>query len=207
MNGELVQWQKIDPSNGCVFPWFTHPFLAELSTWDLSDMTILEWGAGRSTTWWATKTKMVISIEANKEWCQSVEKEITEKGLLHTKANVVYRPAKDGETDKYNRDWYLFPPLAAKIIGKEGALIRIRYDIVVIDGVMRYECLQWAEKYFKEHGGIIIFDNWQQDGFICPACEELMKPYEQYVFPQPGHTDHHGNCWKTAFFIIPGVAN
>lgn len=206
MNTELVQWQKIDTSNGCVFPWFTHPFLAELSTWDLSDKNVLEYGSGRSTAWWATKAKWVVSIEANKDWADGVRAELSEKGLLYSKVDVHDKVATDSETDFYKQRSYIEPPVATHTPGS-GKFDWLYYDIIVIDGILRYECLQWAEKYFKEHGGIIIFDNWQQDGFICPACEELMKPYEQYVFPQPGHTDHHGNCWKTAFFIIPGVTN
>ena len=52
---ELVEWQVID-ENGLVMPWWTHPFLDVLKTWNLSNKNWLEFGGGKSTTWLRSKS-------------------------------------------------------------------------------------------------------------------------------------------------------
>jgi hypothetical protein len=190
---ELVQWQVIDPSNNCVMPWFTHPFLAELETWDLKDKTVLEWGAGKSTIWWADKCKIVVAVEANEIWHHTVIQWLHDK-KLYEKAKVLRRMADEGETDPELREAYI------KAGTSRG---HIAYDIVVVDGILRYECMQEGIALLSERGGKLIVDNWDQDGFLCPACVELMQSHEGHIYPQLDHEDHHGNCWKTAYFVIP----
>lgn len=181
----LVQWQITDERN-IVMPWFTHPFLAQLKTWDLSDKVILEYGGGFSTYWWSSLAKEVWTIDTNEEWLKDISEQFM--GMDGTNTKLFYRKATDGDPNAI-ADYIAFP---------DGC----KPDIIVVDGIDRFECLRYAIEYLMGKGGIIIYDNWKQDGFICPACEEIVKPFEQYVFPQPDHTDHHGNCWKTAFFII-----
>jgi hypothetical protein len=41
---ELVEWQRIDPINGLVEPWLTHPFMDLVKTWNLKNVTMLETG-------------------------------------------------------------------------------------------------------------------------------------------------------------------
>jgi hypothetical protein len=54
----------------------------------------------------------------------------------------------------------------------------------------------------SHHGGQLIVDNWQQDGFVCPACEELVAPYVGRIYLQPDHVDHAGHPWRTAYWEI-----
>lgn len=49
MNKELVEWQLQEENTGLIYPWWTHPFLEVLKTWDLSKVNWLEFGGGRST--------------------------------------------------------------------------------------------------------------------------------------------------------------
>jgi len=194
MNRELVQWQVIDPSNNCVFPWFTHPFLEVLKTWDIAPATILEYGGGRSTAWWRSKSDFVVSIESNQTFAESIEEECQENKLYNgtVKLSVVnegYQQRKDEYVKAY--------PL---LLGGPA-----RYSVVVVDGILRYECIQEGIQLLGKHGGKLIVDNWQQDGFICPACADLLKPYEGHVYRQEDHTDHHGNPWQTAYWEIPAL--
>lgn len=62
------EWQLIDPENGLVMPWYTHPFLEVLKTWNLKDKVVLEIGGGASTLWWATRAKFVYLIEDNSQY-------------------------------------------------------------------------------------------------------------------------------------------
>jgi hypothetical protein len=185
----LVEWQKIAP-NGFVYPWFTHPFLDELETWELSTRTVLEFGAGRSTAWWRSKAKWVDSIEVDEAWARHAEAECRGAGLDNGSiacANVSER-AED-------RDRFLAMIPAGR-----------RYDIVVVDGSWRDECLRWALQHFAEAPGIVIADNWQQDFvWISPSAETLMQPWPIHRFFQPDHVNHEGRPWNTAYWRIDSV--
>lgn len=205
---ELVQWQLVDPSNNCVFPWFTHPFLEVLKTWDLKDKVVLEYGGGRSTTWWADKAKFVVAVEANKDYYVSVMEELSERGL-QDKSFVCGYIINEGEQDAEEQFNYTHAPWLQywgydKELGENYSKDHY-FDIVVVDGVLRYECIREGIKMLQQRGGKLIVDNWQQDGFICPACADLLKPYDGHVYRQEDHTDHHGNPWQTAYWEIPAL--
>ena len=185
---ELVEWQIIDPDNGLVMPWWTHPFLNQLKTWDLKDKTWLEFGGGRSTAWLRNKCKWVDTIEANEEWANQAFMDCFQNDLEN--GQIYSKTLPDGVQERKQEYFDLIPT------DRE-------YDIISVDGIWRYECLQWALEHFKKRGGIIIADNWQQDFvWISPAAEELMKPYKINRFPQPNHTNHEGRQWNTSYWEI-----
>lgn len=186
---ELVQWQKIAP-NGICYPWWTHPFLDELETWNLSNKNWLEFGSGLSSAWLRSKCKWVDSIEANIEWAIKSSdycyNNLMLNGHIHSK-NIPdgVQEVKDEYFDLINKS--------------------TDYDIISVDGIWRFESLQWALDHFKGRGGILIADNWRQSGvWISPPSEELMAPYEIHSFEQTDHTDNDGvNKWKTVYWNIP----
>lgn len=196
---ELVYKQKVDPSNNLVFPWFTHPFLEVLDRWDLENKTVLEYGGGRSTAWWRKKCRFVLTIEAKDDFAYEIQTECEENGL-NAKGYIVC-DTEWREGDRRVERSYVKAHEHLVDTGSE-----YQYDIVAVDGIFRYECMIEGISLLSERGGMLIIDNWHQDGFLCPACEELVKDYEGYVFPQADHEDHHGNCWKTAYFVIPSKA-
>lgn len=193
---DLVQWQVSDPSNNLVKPWLTHPFLEVLDAWDLKDKVVLEYGGGRSTAWWRKKCNYVVTIESNAKFEVDIWGECIANGLAN--GLLVLREVNEG--DQIRKDEYVKAGTGLDSTYDSRLLF---YDIVVVDGILRYECMQEAISLLSDHGGKLIVDNWDQDGFLCPACVELMAPYEGHIYPQPGHKDHHGNCWKTAYFEIP----
>ncbi len=182
----LVQWQKVDPDTSLVFPWFTHDMLDVISKWDLSDKTVLEYGGGRSTAWWRKKAKWVTTVEANLEWAHSIVKDCHENGLHNGK--IYYVGINEGDSvhaKKYTE--------AGKQLGP--------YDIVIVDGILRYECLQYALTLPRPL--TLIADNWDQDFvWISPPAMELMKPYDINVFEQNDHTDNEGKKWKTVYWEL-----
>lgn len=178
------EWQKIDPDNGLVMPWYTHPALDEIKNWHLKDKTVLEYGAGASTIWWGDKCKSVFSIEANKEWFEKVGEAVkASNGFIA----LEYRDCNEGDQTKI--DFYTQIP------------DWIEPDIVVVDGILRYECILKALTLPRPL--TLIVDNWQQDYvFICPAAEEVMKDYAGQLFIQPDHKNHEGRPWTTAIWHL-----
>jgi hypothetical protein len=184
----------MDESCGCVFPWFTHPFLDVLKTWDISKWNILEYGGGRSTAWWRSKTmRDVFTVESNEGYFNLIHKECQEKKLL----NGVLRLSEVNEGDRIKEREYV-DVFDGLLYGGP-----VFYDAVVVDGIFRYECMKKGIELLSKYGGILIVDNWQQDGFVCPACAELVAPFQGGVYRQEDHTDHHGNPWQTAYWEIP----
>ena len=185
---ELVEWQRIDPVNGLIEPWLTHPFMDMIKTWDLSNKTILETGGGRSTAWWRSKAKWVDTIESSEEWETQIINDLNTAGLNN--GRLFCKELPDGVQDKKQKFFDMIPT-------------DMQYDIVIVDGIWRFEMLQWALDHFKEKGGIIIADNWQQDYvWISPAAEDLMNPYKIHRFEQPNHINHEGKPWNTSYWII-----
>lgn len=186
---DLVEWQKRDHETKLIFPWWTHPFLDVLKTWDLKDKVWLEFGGGRSTAWLRSKCKWVDTIEANEEWAEQANIDCSINFLLN--GRVFSKTLPDGMQDRKQEFFDLIPNDK-------------QYDIISVDGIWRYECLQWALDHFKGRGGIIIADNWQQDYvWISPVAEELMRPYEIHRYFQPDHTNHEGRQWNTVYWEIP----
>lgn len=183
MSFDLVQWQKLD-GNGICYPWFTHPFLDQLDKWDLRGKFVWEWGSGKSTKWWVSRGCVVYSVETDLGWMEHTMSLMTSKEAPFV--HLIHRPVNEGDQSKV--EYYT------------EILDECKPDIVVIDGVLRHECL--IKALALQRPLIIIHDNWMQDGFVCPASEELMAPYEIHNFIQEDHTDNHGRKWATAYWEL-----
>ena len=168
--------RKTDETNGLIFPYYTFPFLDVLSTWDIKNWKVFEYGGGDSTTWWRNKTNECISVDTSANWSQ--------------KCDLILKTTKD-EFIEY--------PLG--VVEQTGEL----FDCVIIDGepvIWRDECTETALKCLKK-GGILIIDNWLQSSIPelgsnqWIKSRELLKDYEGTVYHHWDHVD-----WKTAYWNI-----
>lgn len=183
----LVQWQLWDYQVGACFPWFVHSCLEEIREWQMWSKRVLEYGGGRSTRWWRKKTDWVTTIDTNAGWAAQIISDC-EQGRVTGNGQVIcldgFAEADESKMQEYVNAGDCFAP----------------YDIVVIDGIHRHQCLVKALTLPRPL--TIIHDNWKQDGFICPESEELMKDFEGTVYVQEDHTDNHGNKWSTAIWHL-----
>lgn len=169
------EWQHKDESlGGILLPWYTKSFLDELVTWDLSDKTVFEYGAGASTLWWAKKCKNVYAVESSETYLEAVRANVDEMGIYYAGTKETY----------------------LKFITKPA----LQFDIVVIDGepiAWRDDCVKPALECLKP-GGKLIIDNWEQPSVGWVPSEEtkaLLAPYPCEIYKQEGHPD-----WATAVF-------
>ncbi len=75
-----------------------------------------------------------------------------------------------------------------------------QFDCVIVDGIYRQECVEWAIPYLKQKA-IIIIDNYRQDSMEeneWDRVDELLEGWTKLIFKQYNHTD-----WQTAVFIKP----
>jgi SAM-dependent methyltransferase len=122
-------------SNGNPIPWFTYPSIEFLQKRITSDMSVFEYGCGNSTIWWANRVREVISVEHDKEWHEKVRHRLHDYATIH-RIELEY----GGDYSK-------------KISDYENI-----FDIVVIDGRDRVNCVKNSLKALKPDG-IIILDN------------------------------------------------
>lgn len=186
---KVAEWQWLDESCGLWFPWYTLPCLEEISKWDLKDKIVWEFGGGNSTLWWAKKCKHVYTVESNWQWWDYVYKKSEELGIHNLDCEL--REINEGDQvrkEEYTRALFKYP----------------NPDIVIVDGILRNECLEVGIEVLGNKGGHIIADNFMQSFvWISPAAVELMKPYDTKYFKQEDHQDHDGSPWQTATFTIP----
>jgi len=129
---ETLKTGKPIDFDGNHLPWFTYPAIEYLIQLDFSDKTVLEWGCGNSSIFFANRVAFIDSIEDNKEWYDEIKEKLPSNAALHFVNNENY-------IDILN------------ILGK-------KYDVIIIDAKRRDECANIAYKFLNNHG-IIIFDN------------------------------------------------
>lgn len=102
-------------------------------------MNIFEYGSGFSTLYLSDKVHSITSIEFDRDWFEKM------RDNLNTKDNceVVYRP----EPENYN--------VAIKEYEENF------FDVIIVDGRDRKECVKHIIPYLSDGGVIILDDSWK----------------------------------------------
>jgi predicted O-methyltransferase YrrM len=101
----------------------------------VSGRRVFEFGSGMSTLWFAERCKDVVSVESNPEWYQTMSRKT--EGFQN--ARLVFADSKETYVGA---------------IAKAGGL----FDLILVDGLYREECLDLARTYLSP-GGVLIVDN------------------------------------------------
>lgn len=147
-------------------PWLTYPALSYLDQVDLSKLNVFEYGSGDSTTYWSSKASMFRGVEDNPKW--------------HKK---VGRP--DIVSLEQERIQYVCSPLPWGL-----------WDLIVVDGSYRTDCVKVAVKGLSSTG-FIILDNsdWFEE-----ACKYLRSNgFNQINFN--GFGPRNWYRWTTSLFL------
>jgi hypothetical protein len=119
--------------NSNSLPWITYPCIEFLNRLNLKDCDVFEFGSGSSTLYWSQKARSVTSIEKDKRWFNKVKDDLPQNCTLsYTDSDLDYI----NHINQYKDN----------------------FDIIVIDGAVRYPCAQEALKNITDRG-IIILDN------------------------------------------------
>jgi SAM-dependent methyltransferase len=132
--------QKPVDIHGKPIPWFTYPAIEYLKQLDFRDLVILEWGIGNSSLFFASRCKEIFSVEHNKDWFDAITKNLpgNAHAILATSENYESIPLKQNK----------------------------KFDVIIIDGIKRDDCVKTAVRLLKENG-MIIFDNADRDPELC----------------------------------------
>lgn len=128
-------WSLIDKSMN--YPVMPLNLIRFLNGYLKNDMRIFEYGAGRSTIYFSLRAGEVNSMEHDYYWYYSLLQDASYYGL-----DRVFIHHKESKEEYLNA--------IDKIKGK--------FDIVVVDGKYRTECLQKAPERLRK-GGLLILDD------------------------------------------------
>lgn len=128
--------------DGNYIPWMNYPVIKFLRDRLKNDFHLFEFGSGYSTSFYAGLVRTVTSIEYDESWLAVVKKSKPENVELIYKKNDI-----DGE---YCR--------AIKSTGR-------KYDVVVVDGRDRVNCIKQSIEALSDRG-VILFDDSQRERYL-----------------------------------------
>ena len=175
-------------------PWFTYPAIEALKAWDLSERSVLEYGSGYSTLFWANRARTVVSIEHNQDWFEKI------KGLAPPNVTMILAPINEAENDYHPSEKTRAEFRAYAESHGEG-----KFDLIVLDGYarsrMRYQCAQASLPHLKP-GGMVILDNsdW------CPATCLFLRESGLIQIDFSGFVPGNNCAQTTSFFLSPGFS-
>ncbi len=114
-------------------PWITYGAIEFLNHLDFSDALVFEYGSGSSTFYWGAKAKNVYSVERDRPWFEKINP------IIPKNCTLVH------ESDERN-----YPGRISEF--------HATFDVIVIDGAVRYPCMEAALPFLKPKG-IFILDN------------------------------------------------
>jgi len=146
MTPTLYEWQKIDKENGLVMPWFVHKSLDWIKKEDWRNKVVFSYGCGSGDAWIARRCKNLYVVERDENWLIKAA-DICFKNNINN-VQYFYRPCNEGDADKY--DYYTNIPNG------------IFPNVIIVDDIMRYECIIMAIANVSRPFTLIV-DNWNQD--------------------------------------------
>lgn len=149
-------------------PWYTYPAIAFLKQFDFSEKSVFEWGAGSSSRFWCQFAKSVVSVEHNQSWYEKLQ------SIKPQNLRLEFAPDK-----------------AAYV-----SAIKQAFDVIIVDGIHRYECAKLAPAHLKP-GGMIILDNadWNPKSAAYLRTAGLLQIDFQGLGPLNAY------AWNTAIFL------
>jgi hypothetical protein len=153
-------------------PWFTYSAIHFLNSMDLHKKRVFEYGSGFSTLYFRNRGADVTSVEDNHFWKDKIDG--TSPGAAKTE--ILYKEGPD----------YVNAPLT----------FAHTFDLIVVDGSFREECVNVAIRALSNNG-MIILDN--SDGYVNAAALLRKSGFLQIPFLGPGPMS--AVLWETSLFV------
>jgi hypothetical protein len=130
-------------------PWLTPKAINFLESVLNKDFQGLEYGSGRSTTWFAARVKHLVSVEHNPDWYAMVADKIQQLGLDNVDYHLHPNPTDKLSLDELSKTSYV---MASESLQPDS------FDFVLVDGVVRPPCALRAIPLLKNGGWLILDD-------------------------------------------------
>ncbi|MFM9973058.1 MAG: hypothetical protein ACKVON_00610 [Beijerinckiaceae bacterium] len=163
--------------HGQPLPWITYPAISFLGPRLTTSMAVFEYGCGNSTLWFAARVGSIVSCEHEPAWFDEI------KPILPVNATLKLRSLDGGY---------------AGCVAEDGA----QYDVILIDGRNRNDCIEIALSSLKSKG-VIMLDNSERDDYA-PGIKLLFeRGFRSIAFDGPGPIV--SAAWRTTVFYRTGA--
>jgi hypothetical protein len=156
---------------GDPLPWYTYPCIDFLKCRPFEGKTVLEFGGGQSTLWWAKRAHAVVTLEGDKEWYEKIARRMPPNVELHHVASEN----------------------ATTCVDQVEEVLRLKpysqYDIIVIDGLYRREMIEIALRLMAPDG-MIICDDAEGYGFYEGFKASELNRVDFFGYPPGGSLPH-----------------
>lgn len=174
-------------------PWMTYAAIDWLQSNLRKDMILFEWGSGGSTAFFARRVKQVITVEHDSKWYESVVKALGNKGYKNTTLTLS-EPTKAAQDNRLyiSSDTIYAGHSFEQYVRAIDSYPDSHFDIVVVDGRARPDCIQHSLSKIKP-GGYLLLDNSERLEY--ERGWKLLQHWEDIRMWGPG--PYNGYPWET----------
>lgn len=128
--------KKPTDNNGNPIPWMNFPVVSILEERLTKDLNLFEFGSGYSTLFYAKKVRAVTSVEYDEKWLHIIKSQVPEN------VKIIFK-REDVDADY------------CRAIGETAD----RYDVVIVDGRDRVNCIKQSISALSAKGVILLDDS------------------------------------------------
>ena len=189
-------------------PWFTSGSIEFLSD-NVKDIdTVIEFGGGLSSIWWASRCEFTLTVEANFEWASKLLIEFSKYPEALAKWQLNFIPSDWNPTIDQPKNYWAKNRafLNEKLINDMSErYLKINFDptIIVIDGSIRPSNIRKVNDYLKSNKTVrmVIVDNMES---LRRHTVDMFNGFEQYDFNETDITlipEHQNGAWCTSVWV------
>ncbi|WP_242038984.1 O-methyltransferase [Anabaena lutea] len=174
-------WEKLHPDE----PWMC-PGTVEFCKKHLAaSMSVLEFGSGRSSAWFARRVSKITSIESDKNWYKAVKNKLEKENIANVNLRLILldHPVSEPEQDAYQ----ICPSYVAVL----DEFADESLDLVIVDGHYRTNCVRKCLKKIKA-GGYLLVD----DTNLWSSLDALSIPQDWKVIDQSTNGIKTAAIWQ-----------
>jgi len=168
------EWRPVSNS-GEPLPWLNYSCIYLLDQRVNNSMKVFEFGAGYSTLWFSKRVKQIVSVEHNLKWAKLITNKLSDNGEVFLVEDEKNYPME---------------------IMRHGL-----FNIILVDGIMRNECIQHGINAL-EKDGVIILDNAERKDYI--NSKKYLKNLGFRELPFIGLSPAELNSIQTSVFYRDG---
>jgi len=179
-------------------PWLTYGSMDWMEKHLSKKMKVFEWGSGGSTVFLAKRVKKVVSVEHNYCWYKKVVGYLQNKGLSKNVEVIYKKPSKIKSIEgKYGSRQVKYKDHSFKKYCMAISKYPEEYfDLILIDGRARIDCMKLAVKKVKKKGWIVL-DNADEDRYWKEIRE--LDSFDRLDFKGIGPFNSYS--WLTTIFV------
>lgn len=189
-------------------PWMTQGSIDFIEKNLLSTDTVIEFGGGWSSIWWAKRAKYTLTVEASPEWASLLIKEMMPHPNAMAKWSLRFVPSDWNPTpDQLKPYWKANSKhlTVDSINNLSENYLKIEFDptVIVIDGSIRPKNIEAVDKYLKTNNTVrmIVVDNMES---LRKYTVDNFNGFNQHDFHETDIKlipNHQNGKWCTSVWI------